>query len=268
MKVGLIGCGTIGSVMAKAMDGKIPGLYLVGIHDREKTKALKLREILKQKPEIVESIAEVFDRADLIVEAASPQIVGDLLELAVEKVKDLMIMSVGGLLNHLKLLERIRKERRLRVFLPSGAIAGLDGLNAAREGKIQSVTLITSKPPQAFAGAPYLREHKIQLKNILHPKIIFEGSSKEAVEAFPRNINVSAILSLAGVGVDKTRVRIIADPNLVTNTHRIQIKGDFGEMEIKVKNVPSPDNPKTSFIAALSAIATLRKIADPLKIGT
>jgi len=268
MKVGLIGCGAIGGVIAKAIDKEIPHLQLTLLHDREKVKALKLAEELKTKPKIAEDIQGVVEGSDLIVEAASSKIVAQLLKLAMGKGKDVMIMSIGGVLDHLELLEGIKKEGRCRVFFPSGAIAGLDGLNAAREGEIQSVTLITSKPPRAFAGAPYIMQHKIELESIVQPTVIFEGSSREAVKAFPRNINVSAILSLAGVGMDETKVRIVADPHLLRNTHKIQIQGDFGEMEVLVRNVPSPDNPKTSLLAALSAVATLKKMISSVKIGT
>jgi aspartate dehydrogenase len=268
MKVGIIGCGAIGRVIAKAIDKKIPGLQIALVHDRERMKALKLVEELKTKPEIAEDVPEVVEGSDLTVEAASSKIVGQLLKLAMEKKKDVMVLSIGGALDHLELLERIGKEGGCRVFFPSGAIIGLDGLNAAREGKIRSVTLTTSKPPPAFAGAPYIVQHKIKLESITQPTVIFEGSSREAVKAFPRNINVSAVLSLAGVGMDKTKVRIVADPHLLKNTHKIEVQGDFGEMEVLIKNVPSPDNPKTSLLAALSAVATLKKMVSPLKIGT
>ena len=268
MKVGLIGCGTIGSLLATTIDKEIPRLRLIAVHDQDKGKARKLAESLYTKPALALDVEEVVELSDLVIEAASPEIVGDLLKLVLKKKKDLMIMSVGGVLEHLELLEKVEKFGQSRVFFPSGAIAGLDGLNAARQGDIQSVTLVTSKPPQAFAGAPYVIQNRIDLNSITNPAVIFEGSSREAVRGFPRNINVSAILSLAGIGMDKTKVKIIADPSLVRNTHRIMIQGDFGDIEIKVENVPSPANPKTSMLAALSAIAMLKKIVNSVKIGT
>jgi len=130
------------------------------------------------------------------------------------------------------------------------------------------VTLTTSKPPLALEGAPYIAKKGIDLKRINKPTLIFEGSCRQAIEAFPKNINVSATLSLVGIGIDKTKVCIIADPFLNRNVHHIVVQGNFGKIEIKVSNIPSPTNPKTSYLAALSAIATLKKIVSSLQIGT
>jgi len=268
MKVGLIGCGAIGSEVAYAIDKEIRQIDLSIVYDIEKTKVDRLLSNLTKKPEVASSIRQVVEKANLTVEAASPQIVEELLTLALKKDKDILIMSIGGVLGHLDILEKIKKEGRCKVYFPSGAIAGLDGLNAAQEKEIYSITLTTTKHPQALAGAPYITRHKIKLKNIKKPTLIFEGTSMEAIKAFPRNINVSATLSLAGIGMEKTKVRIVADPGITKNKHKIEIKGVFGEMEIVVKNIPSATNPKTSYLAALSAVATLRKIVNPVKIGT
>ncbi|MBE0478985.1 aspartate dehydrogenase [Candidatus Aerophobetes bacterium] len=268
MKVGLIGCGAIGEEIAKTIDKDIPPLKLSIGYDIDKSKMETLFQKLEKKPEIASGIRQVIEKADLIVEAASPKVVGELLSLAFEKGKNLLIMSIGGVLEHLDLLKKIEKEGGCQIFFPSGAIAGLDGLIAAREKEIFSIILTTTKHPKALAGAPYIKEQKIKLENIKQPTLLFEGTSKEAIKAFPRNINVSAILSLACMGMEKTKVKIVADPKITKNEHRIKIKGVFGEMEITVKNVPSPTNPKTSYLAALSAIATLRKMISPVKIGT
>lgn len=268
MKVGLIGCGAIGRQVAKAIDKEIHQFKLLLVYDKEKAKIDSLIQNLKIKPGVALNINQVVEKTDLIVEAASPKVVGELLNLVAGKRKDLLIMSAGGLLEHLDTLKRIKKERKCKIFLPSGAIAGLDGVCAAREEEIYSITLTTTKPPQAFTAAPYILQHKVDLKNINKPTLLFEGNSREAIKAFPKNINVSATLSLAGVGIEKTKVRIIADPDITKNKHRIQIKGVFGEMEIIVENIPSLANPKTSYLAALSAVATLKKIVSPVKIGT
>ena len=268
MKIGLVGCGAIGREVALAVDRDIPQLELSIIYDVEKAKIDFLLKSLVKKPKVASGIEEVMREADLVVEAASPKIVGELLTLASKEEKDLLIMSIGGVLDHLELLESIKREGKCKVFFPSGAIAGLDGINAAREKNIKSISITTSKPPQALLNAPYVIQNKIDLKNIKKPTLIFEGNCKQAVKAFPRNINVSATLSLAGIGMEKTNVKIIADPGITKNQHKIEIKGDFGEMEIVVRNVPSLTNPKTSYLAALSAVATLRKIVSPVKIGT
>jgi len=268
MKAGLIGCGAIGREIAYAIDSQIPQLELFLVYDVEKKKADELVNKLKRKPKVGSDIQQVVTETDLTIEAASPKIVGELLTLAEKRGKDLMIMSIGGVLNHLELLNRIKKEGKCKIFFPSGAIAGVDGLNAAREKNIQSISITTSKPPKALLNAPYIIQNKIELENIKKPTLIFEGNCEEAIKAFPRNINVSATLSLAGVGMKKTKVKIIANPNITKNEHKIEVKGEFGEMEVVVRNVPSSINPKTSYLAALSAVATLRKMVSPVKIGT
>jgi len=266
IKVGLIGCGVIGTEIARTIDKEIPQMKLVAICDRNKDKEEQLIQLLEDKPTSA-AIEGVIEAADLVIEAASPQIAGDLTRKVIENGKDVMIMSVGGMVDYLYLFDEARK-RGCRIYFPSGAIAGLDGVKAAKEAHINSVTLTTSKPPSGLWGAPYIIEKKIDLNGIKKRTVIFEGTCREAVKAFPKNINVAATLSFAGIGMHKTRVRVIADPSLKRNVHHILVEGDFGSMETWVKNVPSPFNPKTSYLAALSAIATLREIADTVQVGT
>lgn len=268
MKVGLIGCGAIGDEIAHAIDKQIPQMQLGMIYDIQREKANRVANTLTLQPKMASGIQQVVEETDFIVEAASAEIVGELLELVLQKEKHVLIMSIGGVLEHLDIIERIKKGGGCNIYFPSGAIAGLDGLNAAREKEIESVILTTTKHPTALAGASCHLEEKINLEEIKKPTLIFEGTAREAVRAFPKNINVSAALSLAGIGMEKTRVRIVADPGMEKNQHKIQIKGACGQMQIIVNNVPSPANPKTSYLAALSAVATLKKIISPIKIGT
>jgi len=133
--------------------------------------------------------------------------------------------------------------------------------------KIDEVMLITIKPPGAFKNSKYVADHKIDLDAIKKPTPIFEGFAVDAVVHFPQNINVAATLSLAGIGFDKTCVRIIADPKATRNIHKLLVKGDFGVLEVEVRNVPSPQNPKTSYLAALSAVSAVKKIAGTIWVG-
>jgi aspartate dehydrogenase len=179
-----------------------------------------------------------------------------------------MIMSIGGLLANLALFS-LAKKKKCRVILPSGAICGLDGIKAASIGGIKKVTLTTRKPPQGLKGAPYVVKNNIDLDSITDEKVIFEGTAEEAVRGFPKNVNVSAMLSIAGLGPQKTRVRIITAPQYTRNMHEIEVEGKFGRLVTRTENVPFPDNPRTSFLAALSAVATLKQILDDtIKIGT
>ncbi|MEW6007705.1 MAG: aspartate dehydrogenase [bacterium] len=265
IKLGLIGCGAIGSCIAKAILN-IPSLCLVCLCDQNKERAKKTASLFPKKPEIVD-IPEVVKKADLIIEASSIKVVKEILPLVISEKKDLMVMSVGGLLGEEKLLKRA-EDKGIKIYVPSGAIAGIDGLKGALLGNIEKVTLKTRKPPKGLLGAPYIEEKGIDLLNIKDKTRIFKGTAFDAIKGFPANVNVSATLSLAGIGEDKTEVEIIADPKSNKNIHEILIIGDFGRINIRCENLPSKDNPKTSYLASLSAIATLKSIVASLKIGT
>ena len=179
-------------------------------------------------------------------------------------------MSTGALLDEdlFSSMLKVAKKNGRKIYVPSGAIVGLDNIKSASLESISEVTLTTRKPPKSLEGAPYIKQKGINLSLLKEPCVLYEGSAKEAVEFFPQNINVAASLSLASIGPERTRVRIIADPNIENIIHEIHVKGEFGEIYTKTINKPSPSNPKTSYIAALSAIATLRKISGNIIIGT
>jgi aspartate dehydrogenase len=129
--------------------------------------------------------------------------------------------------------------------------------------------LTSRKPPRGLKNAPYVIENRIDLDSITEERVLFEGTAEQAVSGFPKNINVSAVLSIAGVGPKNTTVKIIAAPGLAVNVHEIEVAGDFGKLITRTENVPFPENPKTSFLAALSAVATLKQLLDEaIKIGT
>ncbi len=263
MKVGIIGCGAIGVEIAKAiMD--IPDLKLVSLCDVERDKAERLSLLFQDRPAI-DSLSELISKVDLVIESASQEVAKIAFPLAIEKGKDVMIMSVGGLLGREDLLT-LAEKRGIKVYLPSGAVAGIDGLKAASCVNIESVTLTTRKPPLALKAAPYLKD--MDLSEIKEERVVFSGTAEEAIKGFPANINVAAILSLAGIGVQKTKVKIVADPKIDKNIHEIEIIGTSGRIFIRCENLPSPTNPKTSYLASLSAIALLKQIASSVKIGT
>lgn len=268
---GIIGCGAIGSEIAKAIEeGIIPG-KLVALYDLEERKAKNLVSQLKTRPKII-NLQHLVKMADFIIEAAHPEAVKEIWDevlriTAKGKQKSLFLMSIGGLLQNPGILQQARK-RKINLYLPSGAISGIDALKAGKISKIYSVTLVTSKPPAGLEGAPYLVKKKIGLSGLKKRMLIFAGSAEEAIEGFPANINVAGVLSLAGLGAKKTKVKIYADPELKKNVHKIIIQGDFGRITTRTENLPSPVNPKTSRLAILSAIATLKQVSDTVKIGT
>ena len=267
LKVGIIGCGTIGGELAAACLSRLrDSLELVGICDQDENKAASLKNLLGGKITVLKQ-EQLIKKSDLIVEAASASVSASILKKAVENKKDIMIMSIGGLIGNEDLLEKAAKAG-IKVYLPSGAVCGIDGLKSGSAGRIDSVTLITRKPPKGLEGAPYLKEKNIKLSDIKNETVIFEGSAKEAIKGFPQNVNVCAALSLAGIGADRTRVRIVTSPGYTKKIHEVEIKGDFGNISTKTENAPSKSNPKTSRLAVLSAIATLEGIIKSVRIGT
>ncbi len=179
--------------------------------------------------------------------------------------KDLMALSGGALLDRSDLLE-LAERNGATIFVPSGAIAGLDGVASASAGRIDSIMMITRKPPEGLRGAPGVAD--VDLDAVKEPTMVFDGPVHEACRLFPANVNVSAALSMAGVGPHETNIRIYADPTVERNTHEILARGEFGELSIRIENVPSPANPRTGLLSALSALATLRRITSHIQIGT
>ena len=270
-RIGLLGCGAIGSEIALAIDsGKIPA-KLTHVFDFSKETSRKLVTNLKNKPEITENVGLLAAASlDLIVEAASQDAVRDNVLTILQNKKDLMIMSVGALLDEsiLDIILEGCQDFKKSVYLPSGAILGLDGIRAVK-AELESVTLVTTKNPKALKGAKFFETSDVNLDKITKTITIYDGIAREAVRLFPANINVAALLSLAGLGSEKTKVRIVADPNTDKNTHEIIAQGRFGKFSIKVENVPSESNPKTSKLAILSAIECLRTICNQdIRIGT
>jgi aspartate dehydrogenase len=266
LKIGIVGCGTIGSQLAMAIDQRFKDrAKLVALCDIVNSKAVSLANSLSEPPPIL-SIGELIKESDLVVEAASASMSGELARKALRAKRDVMVMSGGGLIDS-DVFELANCMRR-HIYLPSGAICGLDGVKSALVGKVSRVTLTSRKPPQGFQGAPYVVENRIDLSSIKEETVLFQGSAREAIKGFPQNINVAVALSFAGIGPEETQVRIICSPHFTTNSHEVEVEGEFGRLTAKTENVPSPQNPKTSYLAVLSAIATLRGILDYSKIGT
>jgi len=260
MRIGLIGGGNIGKFLLQRIniDGLLPGGKIVGIYTRNEKSAAQLAVEFDTKNYLdIPSLLQA--DVDLIIEAATIQVVKEFAASVLENGKDLVLSSVGALadLNFYRNLVRICQESSTKIYLPSGAIGGLDVLKAAKSiGELDSVSIITRKPPQALPGAPIDRE-----------QVMFEGFAAEAIKLFPKNINVSIILSLAGLGPDKTGVKIISDPAIKKNSHLIEATGSFGKLTLQVENDPMPNNPKTSYLAALSVLAVLKNKDSFIQCG-
>lgn len=270
-KIGLLGCGAIGTQIALAIDSGKVQAELTHVYDFDKTRSESLVARLGKKPAIVDNPHLLSsNNVDLVVEAASQDAVKNHALSIIQNRKDMMIMSVGALLDEsiFEVLYDACKEFKKKIYLPTGAIAGLDAIRSVR-GELESLTLTTTKNPKALVGAKFFESNKIDIADIKKPQVLFEGAAKEAVMLFPANINVAALLSLAGLGSQKTTVKIVADPATDKNTHQIEARGKFGRISILVENVPDQSNPKTSRLAILSAIECLRQIcSEEMRIGT
>jgi len=270
-KIGLLGCGAIGTQIALAIDsGKIPA-SLTHVYDESKDAAESLVSKLNTKPEIVANHHLLSSNpVDIVVEAASQEAVRDVALSVLQNRRDLLVMSVGAFLDEsiFDVLSDACKEFKKTIYLPSGAIGGLDAIKSVSD-ELESLTITTTKHPRSLKDAKFFETSNIDLDSLAEPTVIFQGTAKEAVSLFPKNINVSALLSLSGTDSDNTKVKIVADPNTDKNTHQIKASGKFGKMTFTIANFPDPNNPKTSRLAILSVIETLRKYcSDEIKIGT
>ena len=264
VKVGLLGAGAIGQVLAAALDAEQTRAELVAVADQDRLRAERLAAQLKSHPAVVE-IDELVRRSDLIIEAASQAALPELVPPALRAQKDLMVMSVGGLLEHEEWFDEAQRQG-CRIHVPSGAIAGLDGIRAAAMGRLNMVILTSRKPVAALRGAKYVTDRGMDVDRLKEETVLFEGPPEEACRAFPATSNVAASLRLAAGKSAEIRVRIVAVPGGTENVHEIQAVGDFGRFRIVLENLPSPSNPRTSRLAALSALAMLEEILRNQKV--
>jgi aspartate dehydrogenase len=266
LRVGLAGLGGVGlEVARKLIDGVVPGLTLVAVSVRDADKA---RRNLPQLGDMIalRTYETLADDCDIVVECLPPEHFRDIAISAIDKGRLFMPLSVAQLLDNWDLVARA-KEKGARILVPTGALIGLDAVRAAAEGNIKSVTMITRKPPGGLDGAPHLVKNNISVKNLKEPLKVFDGSAREGARGFPANVNVAAALSLAGIGPDRTRLEIWADPALTRNTHRIEVESEVARFSMSIEGVPSA-NPRTGKIVALSTLAALRGLVSELKVGT
>ncbi len=264
-RVAVAGLGAIGASVVRELDLGIEGLVLTAVSAQNIAKHRAWLDELKSVPEVlpIEELAEI---ADIVVECAPSKLVRSIVAPVVARGKTAIVLSVGALLENEDLID-LAKDNGGQIVVPTGALIGLDAVTAAAEGTIHAVRLVTRKPLQGLVGAPHLVENKIEIEGLIEPLRIFEGTAREAAKGFPANLNVGVALSLAGIGPDRTRVEIWADPTVTRNTHRIEVDSDSARFSMSIENIPS-ENPKTGRITALSVIACLRKQRASLRIGT
>ena len=268
LRVGVAGLGAIGSPVAAALaGGELAGLTLAAVAGRPGGAVAEQAARLAGAPRVV-APGELPALVDVVVDCAPSAAFDALAGATVAAGRVLISVNAGALLGRADLVEQARASGA-RLIVPSGALLGLDAVRAAAEGGgITRVSMTTRKPPAGLEGAPYLVERGVSLRGLREARLVFEGSAAEGARGFPANVNVSAALALAGVGPERTRLRIWADPAVDRNVHSVEVEARCARFRMEIENVPSAANPKTGQITALSVIATLRGLTAPLRVGT
>lgn len=263
LRIGLIGFGAIGRTVADALRSE-PGLVLAGVLGRERT----VESIGAELPDGVRATARLSEllslRPDVVVECAGHQALRDHGAAVLASGTDLVVASVGALADEALEAELRAAATRARLLVPAGAIGGLDALGAAKHAGLERVDYTGRKAPKAWRGTP--AEKMVDLDRITKARVFFEGDARTAALRFPQNANVVAAVALAGAGFERTRVRLVADPDTDTNRHAVTATGAFGEIRIEVTARTLPQNPKTSMLAPYSIVRTLRNLADGISV--
>jgi aspartate dehydrogenase len=265
-RVAIAGFGAIGRVIAQHLDRGIVGLRLAAVAARDAAGAEhRMAEFAHPVP--VLPLDQLAEAAEIVVECAPAALLRAIAEPALGRGRDLIVLSCGALLDNFDLVDLARRAGG-RILVPTGALLGLDAVQAAAQGGVERIHMITRKPPRGLAGAPYLLAHNIAVDGLAAAKRVFTGSAREAARGFPANVNVAAALALAGIGPERTTIEIWADPQVTRNIHRIEVEAEAARFALEIENVPSADNPRTGLLTALSVVALLKKLSSPLKIGT
>ncbi|MCK0160354.1 aspartate dehydrogenase domain-containing protein [Allomuricauda sp. F6463D] len=263
MKIAIIGFGNIGKYLAKwIIDESCFELKYVVVRKEIDKEAIDFKNQPTQF--ITEITSDIIEDVDIIIECANKDVVSQLLKFKeIDRTgMKLIVISTGGLYQNKAVLNTFKK---CEVIIPVGAIAGLDAIKAVND-EITSITLKTTKHPKGLDGAPFFDNSIIDLSSIKSPQTIWEGDVSEAVNLFPKNINVAASIYFASK-CDNLTIKIVADPNATSNMHEITCEGGFGKIYTRTENKPSPNNPKTSFLAVKSVVSILRNMNSTIKIN-
>lgn len=260
MRIGIIGTGNIAKYLLESINetGQLDG-KVVSIFGRNQIVG-PLLEAQYDVAFFMNFEEFIHSPIDIVVEAATIDVAVLYMKDVLESKKDMIVSSIGAFkdVTFLKTMKELARLQSQHIYLPSGAIGGLDLLQSANAlNGLKEVTFTTRKSPESLGLASMDEE-----------SVLFDGVALDAIEQFPKNVNVALLLSLAGIGAEKTAVRVIADPTIKRNTHTIEASGDFGKMNLTIENEPMPNNPKTSYLAALSILATLQNKGKSITIGS
>lgn len=268
-QIAIVGFGAISQSVLEliANDQGLQVTQLIVSPGKEDAVRLELEGLgLRHPPKVSSTLLLGADRPDVVVECAGHAAITAHVLPALQQGVPCMVVSIGAL-SEPGLAERLEQaalQGDTQVHLLSGAIGGIDALAAARAAGLESVTYVGRKPPLGWLGSP--AEEKLDLHNLKEKALFFEGSAREAARLFPKNANVAATLSLAGVGLDNTRVQLYADPSVDQNIHYYEANGAFGHMAVTMQGKPLASNPKTSALTVYSVVRALRNLVAPLAV--
>ena len=271
MNVALLGGGVIARlVVDQVRAGALPGVRVGAVMGRSEASRGRALAEAAGATFVTSGEALVRLRPDVVVEAASHDAVRAHGEAILDAGISLVVLSAGALCDDAfrARLEALAAKRKSTLYVPSGGIGGLDALKAACAAGVDAVEIRVAKPPAAWKGIAFVETLGLDLDRLERAATLFEGTAREGVPLFPANVNIAAVLAMAGAGFDRTRMRVVADPALTRNTHTITIRGRTGSIAVTLESVPSPDNPKTAMLACYSAIAALRSLGTPVRYGT
>jgi aspartate dehydrogenase len=271
MRVGIIGGGVIARlVLEHIRRGELGDAEVVAIVGRSADSRGGPLAAEFGVPFVTDRDGLLARQPDAVIEAASHDAVREWAEPLLARGISMIVLSGGALCDDAlrERLERTAAASGALLYVPSGGIGGLDALKAVCVAGADEVTIAVTKPPAAWKGIPYVERQNVDLDALDGPRVLFEGTAREGVPHFPANVNIAAVLSMAGIGFDRTRLKVVADPALVFNTHYITIRGRTGRIDIKFESVPSPENPKTAMLACYSALAAVKELGRRVRYGT
>jgi aspartate dehydrogenase len=271
MRIALLGAGTIARLILEHLGrGELEGIEVVGMAGRSTSSPGAGLARAHGLPYVVGREQLLALRPQAVVEAASHDAVREHLVPLLDAGVSVIVLSAGALADDSlrAAAERTARRTQAMLYVPSGGIGGLDALQAACAAGVDEVGIQVAKPPRAWRGIPYVEALGIDLDRLSAAYTLFDGAARDGVPHFPQNVNIAAVLSLAGIGFERTRLQVVADPALTHNTHTIRVSGRSGRFTVVLENVPAPDNPKTAWLACFSALAALRAMTAAVRYGT
>jgi aspartate dehydrogenase len=266
LSIAIAGLGAIGGGIVAEIARNEPDIHIAAVAARDEAKAQALLLTHHMNAPIL-PLNELPQAADIVIECLPASLFDTIGDATLAAGKGLMVLSVGQLARREDLIPAFRT-RNQRLIVPTGAILGLDVVRALSRGNVTASRIITRKSPKSLVGAPHLVANGIDPMALTAPTCVFSGTAREAIKGFPANVNVAVALSLAGIGVDRTHCEIWVDPVETANVHTIEVETAGTSVSMTIRGKPDPKNPRTSQMTALSAVDALRRLVDPVWIGS